>query len=80
MQNAPKGSSSNEVPCPPSGAAREKVSWWKEHLTMWNGRSLVMRSPDILDRVGSVMQWHTDKGTLVQEAKGIPHQLPVVAC
>ena len=36
-----------EVPCPLSEAAREELTWWKEQLTRWNGKSLVLRSPDI---------------------------------
>ena len=31
------------------------------------------------DWVWSVMQWHTDRGAMVQEGKGVPHKLPGVA-
>ena len=36
-----------EVPCPLPEAASKEVTWWKEQLTGWNGKSLVLRSPAI---------------------------------
>ena len=33
----------------------------------------------ILDPVWSFMQWHTDRGALVQEGKGLTHEYPGVA-
>ena len=36
-----------DVPCPLSPAALEELNWWQEQLTHWNGKSLIMRQPNI---------------------------------
>ena len=47
-----------EAYCPLSKAAKEELTWWKEQLTRWNGKSLVLRSPDIqLESDASRIGW-----------------------
>ena len=36
------------APCPLSVAAKEELTWWSDQLTKWNGKSLVLRNPDLL--------------------------------
>ena len=36
-----------DAPCPLSPSAREELTWWSDQLTGWNGKSLVLRKPDL---------------------------------
>ena len=42
-----RDSQSYNGPCPLSLAAKEELSWWGDQLTKWNGKSLVLRNPDL---------------------------------
>ena len=42
-----QGNQSYDVPCPLSPVAMEELTWWNSQLTRWNGKSLVLRKPDL---------------------------------
>ena len=47
-----------DAPCHLSPAAIEELEWWKNHLTAWNGKSLVLRQPDLrIESDASLIGW-----------------------
>ena len=53
-----QGNQLYETPCRLSAVAREELTWWTEQLTKWNGKSLVLRKPDLsLESDASLQGW-----------------------
>ena len=47
-----------DAPCPLSQDAIEELIWWQEQLTVWNGKSLILRQPDIqIESDASLIGW-----------------------
>ena len=72
-----------DAPCHLSPAAIEELEWWKNHLTAWNGKSLVLRQPDLrIESDASLIGWGAScQGTQMggpwsQQA----HKRPGAAC
>ena len=62
---------SYEAPCPLSVDAREKLTWWREQMTRWNGKSMVLKSPDIqIESDASRIGWGAFQGDLGPNRKG----------
>ena len=49
---------SYDAPCQLSPAAKEELDWWTNQLTHWNGKSLVLRQPDLqMESDASLIGW-----------------------
>ena len=47
-----------DAPCHLSLAVIVELEWWKNHLTTWNGKSLVLRQPDLqIESDASLIGW-----------------------
>ena len=53
-----KGSQSYKAPCPLSAGAKEELTWWTDQLARWNGKSLVLKNPDLsIESDASLLGW-----------------------
>ena len=61
---------------------KEELAWWSNQLYKWNGRSLVLRNPNlhlvgfIPHWLGSIVRRDTDRRPLFPRGEGLPHKLP----
>lgn len=70
-----------DCPCHLSLAAKEELEWWNNQLMSWNGKSLVLRQPDLqLESDASLIGWEalcrgSDRRPVVQAGENSPHKL-----